>query len=95
MVYSKEFLKTIQEITGSPDLSDEVVTCSPTTRCGMKTICEWNAIRDFIVRLSGSRAIGFLLFMTPESEEWEEADGGYLELYPDSEGDKTCGSSTI
>ncbi|EKX46727.1 hypothetical protein GUITHDRAFT_107504 [Guillardia theta CCMP2712] len=78
-IYGEEFLRSVQEITGSAALSDKVDFSAYILNEGC------HILPNNEMWLTGSRAIGFLLFMTPESEEWGESDGGFLELYPQSE----------
>eukprot|EP00039_Didymoeca_costata_P033108 m.40734 g.40734 ORF g.40734 m.40734 type:complete len:532 (-) comp9701_c0_seq2:1017-2612(-) len=71
-LYSPEFRKLVQDVTGCVELTDRVDMAASAYSQGCHLLCHDDVI--------GTRAISFIVYLTEEG--WNKDDGGELELYP-------------
>lgn len=79
-IYSAEFRKFVQDITGCRELTDRTDCSTNAYAEGCHLMCHDDVI--------GTRCISYIIYLTDPDEPWTEEDGGALELYP-LDGDDT------
>lgn len=80
-IYSPEFRKFVQDITGCRELTDRTDCSTNAYAEGCHLMCHDDVI--------GTRCISYIIYLTDPDEPWKEDDGGALELYPLDGDDKT------
>eukprot|EP00055_Hartaetosiga_balthica_P009233 m.36338 g.36338 ORF g.36338 m.36338 type:complete len:584 (-) comp6661_c0_seq1:185-1936(-) len=71
-IYSKRFREFVSNISGCGELTDRVDMAATAYAQGCHLLCHDDVI--------GTRAVSFIIYFS--AEDWTEADGGALELYP-------------
>jgi Rps23 Pro-64 3,4-dihydroxylase Tpa1-like proline 4-hydroxylase len=73
-LYTSEFRKFIEDITGCPTLNDTVDCACNAYSQTCHLLCHDDVI--------GSRCVAYIIYLTDPDSEWTASDGGALELYP-------------
>jgi len=72
-LYSKEFRQVVEKITGCSHLTDQTDCAVNAYVQGCHLICHDDVI--------STRCVSYIIYFQDPDEEWEEKDGGNLELY--------------
>eukprot|EP00210_Caulerpa_lentillifera_P002467 g2365.t1 len=79
-IYSAEFRSFVESITGCPKLMEKADCSCNIYPQGGHLLCHDDVI--------GTRAVSYILYLTDPESDWQETDGGALELYSiDSQGE--------
>jgi Rps23 Pro-64 3,4-dihydroxylase Tpa1-like proline 4-hydroxylase len=74
ILYSEQFRKIVQEITGCDELIDRVDCSSNAYANSCHLLCHDDVI--------GTRRVSYIIYLSDPDESWTAEDGGAIELYP-------------
>ena len=73
-LYSPEFRKIVQDITGCDELTDRIDCSANAYANGCHLLCHDDVI--------GTRRVSYIIYLTDPDDPWTAEDGGAVELYP-------------